>query len=327
VRAGYHGRPMAPSHESDAQRLSALREMLPATGAGIYLDTATRGPLPAEAAEAMREAFDWDVRVGRVMPGREDDVAQRASEARAVIAAVLGATDPDAIVLTHGREDGLQAGRQALGLDGAAADHVDPVSGALNDSHGVRLLDATLSAGAIRLNVEQLGVEAVAVAGDRWLLGPEGIGALWLRDGAMARALPERELSRQLLLGLARSVGWLAMFVGLEWAYERTAALAARLSQALDDGDGVELLTSSPGAAVVSFRLRSWPAEDAADELNHRVQALTRPLAEPNVVRASVGWFNTEAEIDRFAEAVLELGRHTPESLPRRPRLVVLRGG
>jgi selenocysteine lyase/cysteine desulfurase len=315
---------MADDSRDDAQRVAALRELLPATGAGIYLDTATRGPLPAEAAQAMREAFDWDVRVGRVAPGREDDVAQRAAEARAVIAAVLGATDPDAIVLTHGREDALELARRALQTDEAVTDHIDPISGALNNPAGTRVLDASLSAGVMPIDVERLGVEAVAVAGDRWLLGPEGIGALWLRDGRLARSLPQRDLARQLLLGLARSVGWLAMFVGLDWAYGRTALLAARLLDALSGAEGVELLTASRSAGVVSLRLSNWPAEDAADELNHRVQALTRPLAEPDVLRASVGWFNTEAEIDRFADAIRELGRHTPETLPRRPRLVVL---
>ncbi|HVM30402.1 MAG TPA: aminotransferase class V-fold PLP-dependent enzyme [Candidatus Limnocylindrales bacterium] len=318
---------MVTGPPSDAERVAALRELLPATGAGIYLDTATRGPLPAEAAEAMREAFEWDIRVGRVAPGREEDLAQRGAETRAVVAAVLGATDPDAIVLTHGLGDALELARRAVGEE-AAVHHVDPVSGALVGTGGVRVLDASLSIGALPLNVEQLDADAAVVAGDRWLLGPEGIGALWLRDGGRARALPERELSRQLLLGLARSVGWLAMFVGLEWAHSRTAALAARLAAGLENAEGVEMVTPSPPpAAIVSFRLSNWPAEDAADELNHRTQALTRPLAGPDIVRASVAWFNTEAEIDRFAEAVAELGRHTAETLPRRPRLVVLQGG
>ena len=39
---------------------------------------------------------------------------------------------------------------------------------------------------------------------------------------------------------------------------------------------------------------------------------------------ASVAWFNTEDELDRFASGVAELAAHTPETLPRRPSLVML---
>lgn len=322
----YDGRPMAPSHEPDAQRVSALRELLPATGAGIYLDTATRGPLPAEAAAAMREAFDWDVRLGRVTPGREDDLEQRAAEARAVLAALIGATDPDAIVLTHDVVDARALARELLAPDVTLTDHVHPLTGELRAPRS-GLLDATLSAGAIPLSAEESGADAVAIAGDRWLLGPEGIGALWLRDGRLARRAMARDLARPTLLGLARSVGWLQMYVGLEWALERTAALARRLAAALANREGVELVSPAlPETPLVTFRLAHWSAEDAADELSHRVQALTRPLAEPNAIRASVSWFNTDDELDRFADAVAELGRHTPDTLPRRPRLVVLPG-
>lgn len=316
---------MSGEHSAESARVAALRELLPATGAGIYLDTATRGPLPAEAAEAMREAADWDVRVGRVAPGREDDLAQRDAEARAVLAAVLGATDPDAIVLTHGVDDAIELARSLLGDEAPAVAHVDSLSGALTQLDGARLVDATLSVGALPLSVEDLGADAVGLATDRWLLGPEATGALWLRDPAAARRARQREFARPTLLGLARSVGWLAMYVGLDWVHQRTARLARLLAEALAERAGVELLTPvPPPAALVTFRLAHWPAEDAADELNHRVQALTRPLADENALRASVGWFNSEEELERFAGAAAELGRHTPETLPRRRRLIVL---
>jgi selenocysteine lyase/cysteine desulfurase len=318
------GRRMAGPGADDSQRVEALRELLPATAAGIYLDTATRGPLAAEAAEAMREAFEWDVRVGRVTPGRQDDLDQREAETRAVLAALLGATDPDAVVLTHGVDDALALGRQLLGRRAAVVEHVDPLTGQLRQPDG-GLLDASLSAGALLFSVEDCGAEAVAVAGDRWLLGPEGIGGLWLRDGQLARRARSRELSRPTLLGLARSVGWLQMYVGIEWATQRTVQLARRLSSALMGQAGIVLLSPKvPSSALVVFRLAGWPPEDAADELNHRVQALTRPVPAHLAIRASVGWFNTEQELDRFAAAVAELGRHTPATLPRRPRLVVL---
>jgi selenocysteine lyase/cysteine desulfurase len=310
---------------AEQARVAALRELLPATAAGIYLDTATRGPLPTEAAEAMRDAAEWDVRVGRVTPGREEDIEQRAGEARAVLAAVLGASDPEAIVLTHGAEDAIELARSLLGTHLEAVPHVDPLTGGFESLEGARLVDVSLTVGAVPLAVEDLAVEAVAFAADRWLLGPDATGALWLRDAALAGRVRQREFARPTLLGLARSVGWLAMYVGLPWMHERSARLAGRLSDRLARRDGVELASPAPPeSGVVSFRLPAWDVEEAADELNHRVQALTRPFAEAGVIRASVAWFNTDDEIERFAEGVAELGRHNPQTLPRRPRLVVL---
>ncbi len=78
------------SREPDDEKVARLRELLPATSAGIYLDTATFGPLPAETAAAMREADDWELKVGRATVGRDEDMEQRVEEARAVLAALLG---------------------------------------------------------------------------------------------------------------------------------------------------------------------------------------------------------------------------------------------
>ena len=265
--------------ESDAEKLRQLRELLPATSAGIYLDTATRGPIPAEAAAAMREADDWELRVGRVWDGREEDVAQRSDEARAVIAAMIG-VDPDDVALTFGREDSLALAAQAVGGDGT-------------------IIDATHRVGVERLDVNTLGAEAIAFAADRWLLGPEGTGALWLANrsaSTLSRALP-----RTALIGLARSVGWLEMFVGLEWIYERSAGLAARLHATLSAIPGVDAHKSTDAPAVLNITIANWSAQQALDELSRRIYALVGKTAEDDAIVASVAWFNTEDELDRFA--------------------------
>ena len=288
--------------DADTERLSQLRELLPATSAGIYLDTATRGPIPAEVAAAMREADDWELRVGRVWDGRDDDVAQRGDEARAVIAALIGA-DPADVALTYGREDALNLA-QHVGADGA------------------QILDASPRVGVERLDVGSIEAVAVAFAADRWLLGPEATGALWMpgnRVATLSRALP-----RTSLIGLARSIGWLEMYVGLEWIYERTAGLAGRLYATLSATPGVDALTSMDAPAAISIKMANWSAQEALDELSRRVYALVGKAADDNGIVASVAWFNTEDELDRFAQAVAELASHTPETLPRRPSLIVL---
>ena len=309
---------MAIGEESDEAKVARLREQIPATSAGIYLDTAYRGPLPAETAAAMRDADDWELRVGRATEGRGEDLAQRRAEARAVIAALIGA-DPDHIRLTP-----------LLDLIATPTPHVHPNTGALippERSHdGWLALDCTLSAGAIQLDVSAIDADFVVLPGDRWLLGPEGTRAVWIgpRPRAEGVDVVEPELARTQVLGLARSVGWLEMYVGLPWIYERGTALAGRLREALLATMGVDVLTPEAMATTVCFRLPAWPTDQLLEELRRRVFAIAGATPNGNAVRASVAWFNTEEEIDRFVSAVSEISQHTPDSLPRKQMLEML---
>jgi selenocysteine lyase/cysteine desulfurase len=77
-------------------------------------------------------------------------------------------------------------------------------------------------------------------------------------------------------------------------------------------------------ATLITFRIAGWPAERALDELGARVFAIARIIAPLDAIRISVGFFNTAAEIERFAAAVELLAAHTPDSLPPRSRLAML---
>src|SRR5262245_33831207 len=115
------------------------------------------------------------------------------------------------------------------------------------------LVDGAQSAGAIPVNVRDLDVDMYALPGQKWLLGPEGIGAFWVRrelleytrstfasfftfekvDSRGNRTLREDARRFQLagfhrpsVLGLARSIGWLSMYVGLDFVYRRGAEMA-----------------------------------------------------------------------------------------------------
>ena len=227
--------------------LSRLRELLPATSAGIYLDTAEFGPLPAESAAAMREADDWELRVGRATVGRDGDMEQRVEEARAVLAALLVA-DPSEIVLT-------------AGVDAALA-----LAGRLGDRDHRSVIDASLTVGAVPTQAAAMGADFLAFACDKWLLGPEPTAALWIRPGVDSSALGVARssgLSRTAVLGLARSVGWLEMYVGLDLVYRRTAALATRLRESLQVIPGVRVLNPAP--AVVTFGVDHWTVEHTVD--------------------------------------------------------------
>ncbi len=367
-------------------RVRGLREVLTATGAGIYLATHQAGPLPAETLSAVHESDEMELRVGRAGPDRAEDLHQREREAVAVVAAVLGAS-PERIVLTHGAaeaarlvalevlERGLQqrvvllsgvdravasAVRDVADVAGAQVDalaevpgifeadvalvvmsHVDadgrltepaPVAAAARAAGARTLVDVGRSAGALPLDVGELGADFVLAESQRWLLGPDALASLWITPD-LDRELPEwlRQASapfaRGSLLALARSVGWLLMYVELPWALARTVALADQLYDDLAAIDGVELL-AEPDAhgAVLAFRISDWDAESAADELGRSIFAIVEADAEADVIRASVGAWNRESELERFVARVAELAAHTPETLPRRPALTILSG-
>jgi hypothetical protein len=163
----------------------------------------------------------------------------------------------------------------------------------------------------------------------RWLLGPEGITALWVRDPdriAMVRALVDT-MPRSRLVALARSVGWLLMYVSLPWAFERAEALASRLRGALASVEGVAIESPSRGfSTTVPFAVAGWSAEEVAVELTRRVHAHVDVDVDGSrdIVVAGVGAWLREGEIDKVAAAVGEIAAYSPDTLPRRPLLTVL---
>ena len=80
------------------------------------------------------------------------------------------------------------------------------------------------------------------------------------------------------------------------------------------------------GQTVAAFRISGWDAEQAAEELSRGVFAIVEADTEADLIRASVGAWNRETELDRFLERVAEIAGHTPETLPRRPSLTVISG-
>jgi L-cysteine/cystine lyase len=401
----------------DPEKVAAVRALLPATAAGIYLNAGTAGPMPAETHRAMEEAAARELAVGRASPDEFPFVLERMAELRASVAAVIVA-NPDDVAITHSTTDGMNQAINALpwrpgdrvittrhehpgGLGpllalrdrvGVEVELLDIGNGGDDDqtisaidralerparavvmSHvlwttgavmpvariGARaraagaatIIDAAQSAGAIPVDVEALNVDAYAVPGQKWLLGPEGMGALWARrewaesvipaavgyisyeafDPVAPRLHPGARrfefgfFHRPSVIGLARSCGWLTMYVGLPWAHRRAAALARAVADRLAGIPGVELLTPRDAmATLVTFRIAGWPALQARQELGARVFAILRDIPGPDALRVSVGFWNTEEELERFAAAVELLAAHTPDTMPARRTLAML---
>ena len=403
----------------DAEKLAAIRQAIPALSAGIYLNTGSVGPLPAETAAAMAEIAAWERDVGRAHVDSSADLLSRMAEARASVAAVLG-TDVSAVGLTHSTTDGMnaatliadwRAGGRAVttrhehagglgplfalrdragvtltlvdaGDDGddertlaafeaaitpdtrlVSVSHVAWTTGAvlpvaaiaeLAHARGALVLvDGAQAAGAIPIRFDELGADFYAVPAQKGLLGPEGMGALVAGPAVLERSVPalggwfsfdhagpaagtwwpdgrrfeSSNYHRPSVVGMARSIGWLSMFVGLDYVYRRGLALAAWAAPRLAAIPGVTVLTPPDRmATLVTFRIAGWPAEAALDELGARVFAIARTIPSLDALRISVGFFSSEEELERFAIAVELLAAHAPGTLPPR-RLTILGQG
>ena len=221
-----------------------------------------------------------------------------------------------------------------------ALSHVSWLTGAVLDIRGaataahevgaVVLVDGAQAAGAIAVDPVALGVDAYALPAQKWLLGPEGLGALWVSDdtrdrlsvvfsgyetgtdhgwdGALTMHADARRFEASthpeiLLAGWAASIEWLE---GMGWdaVHAATAAAARACRRALGETDGVQVdppLTS--GSGLVAFSVTGVAPETAAADLAGR-GVVVRPLPAPGQLRASCAFFTDAGDINQLTEAL-----------------------
>ena len=137
----------------DDEKIPAIREALPSTAAGIYLNTGSAGPLPRETARAMAEAEAWELRTGRADRNYWQDGAGAAGRGPGGGGGVLG-TDPGRIALTHAATDGMNVATWAI--DWQAGDRA--VTTSLEHAGGLGPLWALRERRGVELDVADLGM-------------------------------------------------------------------------------------------------------------------------------------------------------------------------
>jgi L-cysteine/cystine lyase len=204
----------------------------------------------------------------------------------------------------------------------------------LTRAHGALLLvDGAQGLGALEVDVTDLGCDAYAASGQKWLLGPEGTGGLFCRRSALEMLrpiaasygtaaefdtegyVPHRD-GRRLEFGTANPVafaGQLAALafvtdhVGIARAARRAHALAGAAIARLEAVDGVRVLT--PGdrhGTLVTFSVDGVDADVLVAELGRR-SIFVRSIHERSAARLSAAFFTTADEIDALASAVEEI--------------------
>ena len=217
--------------------------------------------------------------------------------------------------------------------------------GAFAREHGLLyLLDACQSAGQMPLDVERLGCDALSATGRKFLRGPRGTGFLWMRRELAERLEPamvdleaaewlskdryrlapgarrfeawERNVAGQIALG--RAVRY-ATEVGLDAIANYVQPLAQALRDRLADLPGVTL--HDPGlrkSGIVTFSVDG--VEPARAKATLRAQSINVSVVPrqwalldaedrdlPDLIRASVHFFNTDEEVERFTGAISAL--------------------
>jgi len=203
------------------------------------------------------------------------------------------------------------------------------------------LLDACQSVGQMPIDVAEIGCDILSATGRKFLRGPRAIGFLWIgRDLAMrleppfldmhaatwvardryeirpdARRFENWETSAALKLGLGAAVDY-AMGWGLEAIRERAWGLAATLRRALSAMPGVTVRDmGATKCAIVTFTVEGRdPEEIKRSLLAKRINVTTPQIIAArmdmearglkSMVRASVHYYNTEDEIERFCAAL-----------------------
>lgn len=176
------------------------------------------------------------------------------------------------------------------------------------------LVDGAQSVGAMPVDVGE--VDFYTVSGQKWLCGPEPLGALYVRAPEdLAIAFPSYFAQQSIAPdgsfvpteGAARfDSGWLAspMLAGLEaaldiapdWRFERAASIAARFREAL--AESYEVVGDAPLGTLVSF----VPPGDSAETVRALYDrgVVVRDLPGTGWVRASCGWWTNEDDLDRL---------------------------
>ena len=206
----------------------------------------------------------------------------------------------------------------------------------------VTLIDAAQSAGHRPLDVQQIGCDFLALSGHK-MCGPTGIGVLYGRMEQLERMPPWQGGGEMILtvdfekstwkqpphrfeagtpdisgvIGLTAAMDYLDA-IGRERIARHDAELGAYAYEKLASLPNIRLFGPRIGrAGLVSFLLKDVHAHDVvtvADQLgvalrggHHCNQPLMKQLGVESTARASFYFYNTTAEIDRFAEVVREI--------------------
>jgi cysteine desulfurase / selenocysteine lyase len=203
------------------------------------------------------------------------------------------------------------------------------------------LLDACQSVGQLPVDIAEIGCDVLSATGRKYLRGPRGTGFLYVRSSLLDRLDPpfldmraadwvepgryelrpdalrfeEWEQAYALKVGLAAAIDY-ALGWGVDAVWERVAALGESLRARLEEVAGVTVRDlGAVRCGIVTFTVDGAGANElkeslAREHINVTVSEPSSTLLDatarelPDLVRASVHYYNTHEELDRLVESV-----------------------
>jgi selenocysteine lyase/cysteine desulfurase len=225
---------------------------------------------------------------------------------------------------------------------GGLVNPAEQVGAATREAGVPYLLDACQSVGQMPIDVERIGCDLLSATGRKFLRGPRGTGFLYVRKSILdqlgeppfldlhaatwtapgtyvvrpdARRFENWETNYAGKIGLGVAVDY-ALTWGMEAIQARVTGLAHRLRETLSSLDGVHVHDQGRRqCGIVTFTIDGVPAPTVQQCLHNQGVNVSVSLAEyarldlpsrglPDLVRASVHYYNTTDELDQLITAL-----------------------
>jgi len=203
-------------------------------------------------------------------------------------------------------------------------------------------LDGAQTGGQLNIDVKALDVDVYSISGQKWMLGPNATGALYINARhqrtiaplfsthavADARAMPAdgpgggnpmmrfriASQSPALTAGFTTAIK-LLQDIGLDEVEAYTHALGSRLRQGAASIPGCSITgpaTADASCGLTAVVVAGWEPRQLVDALWERWRIAVRAVNFPPAIRFSTAPFNTEAEVDKALDALRALAGETP---------------
>ncbi len=211
--------------------------------------------------------------------------------------------------------------------------------------HGIRfIVDASQTAGVYPIDVQAAHIDILCFTGHKSLLGPQGTGGIYVREGIilpplksggsgvdtynphhpsrMPTALEAGTLNGHGIAGLNAALAYIKK-TGMEYIRERELHLMWKFYNGVKEIPGVKIygdFDTKKRCPIVALNIRDYDSSEVSDELLVTYGISTRPGAhcaplmhralgtvEQGAVRFSFSHFNTEEEVGTAVKAIEEL--------------------